>query len=320
MKIKVTKSRKICFAISLALILAGILSLCTLGLNLGIDFTGGVIMTVDMKQPFEVNDVRQVLLDHSVNDAPVSKSGETEAVIRMQDTGDANDQSDVRDAIFEDLKAIAPEAEVRQVERVGEVAGADLIRNAAMSVAIACVLMLIYISFRFTFMSGVTAVLALIHDVFLMIAVVSVFQLRINTSFIAACLTIIGYSINNTIVIFDRIRDNLKHTSPAQLDRGVIVDLSVNQSLTRSINTSVTTILTIGMVALLGVDSIREFTIPILAGLVVGTYSSIFIAPSLWAVLSDAAAKRKGHHGASKRKGQKKTASGYVGAVKKAKA
>ncbi|MGI6199400.1 MAG: protein translocase subunit SecF [Christensenellales bacterium] len=320
MKIKVTKNRKFCFAISLALILVGVISLCTLGLNLGIDFTGGVIMTVDMNQPFDVSDVRQVLVDHKVNDAPVSKSGETEAVIRMQDTGDANDQSDVRDAIFEDLKAIAPGAEVRQVERVGEIAGADLIRNAALSVAIACVLMLIYISFRFTFMSGVTAVLALIHDVFLMVAVVSLFQLRINSSFIAACLTIIGYSINNTIVIFDRIRDNLKRTPAAQLDRGVIVDLSVNQSMTRSINTSVTTILTIGMVALLGVDSIREFTIPILAGLVVGTYSSIFIAPSLWAVLSDFAAKRKGHHASGQKKGQKKTASGYVGAVKKAKA
>ena len=142
--------------------------------------------------------------------------------------------------------------------------------------------MLIYISFRFEFLSGVAAVIALIHDMGMMICVVCILNIQVNSSFVAAVLTIMGYSINNTIVVFDRIRDNNRRFGSA-LTRREVVDKSVRETLTRSINTSLTTLLTILCVYILGVTSIREFSLPIIVGLLFGTYSSVLLSGPFWA-------------------------------------
>ena len=155
--------------------------------------------------------------------------------------------------------------------------------NALKSTIIAWICILIYIWFRFELKSGVTAVIALIHDVLVMVAVAALLRTQINSSFVAAVLTIIGYSINNTIVIFDRIRENVKRFG-RKLSRAEIANTSISQTLSRSINTSLTTLFTLLALYVFGVESIKEFTLPIIVGILAVAYSSIFIAGPLWAV------------------------------------
>ena len=159
--------------------------------------------------------------------------------------------------------------------------------NAISFVLIACALMLVYIWFRFELHFGVTAVVALLLDVGVMISMVTILRLQVNSSFIAAVLTIVGYAINDTIVIFDRIRENMRLHSRKEMTRAELADLSVKETLPRTVNTSITTLLTIVMLYIMGVTSIREFALPIIIGLLAGIYTSVFIAPSLWGVWQD---------------------------------
>jgi len=178
------------------------------------------------------------------------------------------------------------------VESVGPTVGKDLTLNAFKSIIIAWIFMLIYIWLRFELKSGVIAVIALIHDVLVMIALAALMRTQINSPFVAAVLTIIGYSINNTIVIFDRIRENSKQFR-RKLSRAEITNTSISQTLARSINTSLTTLLTVLALYIFGVESIKEFTLPIIVGLLGGTYSSIFIAGPLWAAWTEKSASKK---------------------------
>lgn len=163
---------------------------------------------------------------------------------------------------------------------------AELLWSAAAAILASVVLMLVYIAFRFELLSGLSAIVALFHDITMMFCFMVIFRVEINSTFIAALITILGYSINNTIIIFDRVRENvagdLKGASAA-----VIADKSVNETLLRSLNTTLTTLLTIGMVAVLGVPDIKIFALPIIMGLLAGTYSSICIAPSVWSAWKD---------------------------------
>ena len=163
------------------------------------------------------------------------------------------------------------------IDFVGPTMGRELIRDAVKSIMIASGLILVYIWIRFKLKSGVAAIIALIHDILVMIAVTSIAGIQINSSFIAAILTILRYSINDTIVIFDRIRENTKRLG-RKMDMYEIVDQSIKQSVIRTLNTSLTTIFTVAALYVLGVESIKDFTLPILAGLIAGTYSSLFIA------------------------------------------
>lgn len=159
-----------------------------------------------------------------------------------------------------------------------------------MAILGAAVLMLIYITFRFELVFGLAAIVALLHDVLVLISVYAIFNITVNSSFIAAVLTIVGYSINDTIVVFDRLRENVKREKNKRYDE--IADMSIGQTLTRSINTSLTTMLVIGSLLVLGVDSIKEFALPLMAGVAVGTYSSIFIASPVWALIRNRKAKK----------------------------
>lgn len=169
--------------------------------------------------------------------------------------------------------------------------GRELARSAIMMSLLACLAILLYVSFRFEFTSGVVAVLALAHDVLILLGIYSLLQWSVDTNFIAAVLTVLGYSINNTIVIMDRIRENTRHARKETY--GDIANSSIMQTMTRSINTTVTTLLTIGMVYILGVPSIQAFSLPIVIGIVIGFYSSVFVSGPLWALWRDSAVKGK---------------------------
>ena len=186
------------------------------------------------------------------------------------------------------------------VSYVGPVAGQTLLYNAFMSVLIASVLMLAYIAIRFDLNSGIAAVLGLVHDVLMMLSFMVLLRsvVQMNSSFIAAMLTIVGYSINNTIVIFDRIRENAKKLSP-DMPRVDVVNRSVQECLGRTINTTLTTLITIVLLYILGVDSIREFALPIIVGLLSGVYSANMINGYVWAFLEE---KRKARKAAPKTK------------------
>ena len=286
-----TKNYKYFAILSAVIIIVGIVMACTVGANIGVDFSGGTLFTLEMGQDFDVNDVSDALAANGIMDAPVVKSGttgsaKTQAVIRLKAFADDQTENATRQAIVDQLAEKYPNVEVAGVDRVGAVASAELVRNAALSVLIAGVLILIYIWIRFELMSGVAAVIALIHDVLIMISLTVILRIQINSSFIAAVLTIVGYSINNTIVIFDRVRENTKLLGKTKnADGDEVINRSVKETLTRSINTSITTLVTIVALYVLGVDSIREFALPIIVGLLAGTYSSVFLAAPLWGSL-----------------------------------
>ena len=169
--------------------------------------------------------------------------------------------------------------------------GKELARSAFWMSLLACAGILIYVTFRFDFTSGAVAIIALVHDVLLLLGIYSLFQWSVDINFIAAVLTVLGYSINNTIVIMDRIRENTRHSRKETYSE--IANASIWQTFTRSINTTITTLLTIGMVYILGVSSIQEFSLPIIIGIIVGTYSSIFVSGPLWATWKDSAVNAK---------------------------
>jgi preprotein translocase subunit SecF len=260
------------------------------GLNLGIDFTGGSLLTIELGQDYDVADIKDALSENGI--APettqiVVGTGEnsTQAVIRMQELPEGTDDAAVRKAIIDTLNEKYPDAEAGEIESVGGVTSGEIITKAFLSVVLAAVLMLVYITIRFELFSGIAAVTALIHDVLIMTAVVCIARVQINSSYIAACLTIVGYSINDTIVLFDRIRENNKQFSIKTMTRADVADISIRQTLSRTINTSVTTLVTILALYVFGVASIREFALPLIVGLISGTYSSIFIASPVWVAL-----------------------------------
>ena len=304
-----TGKLKYTFSISIIIIVVGIIcAIANGGLNLGIDFTGGSITTYNIKEDFDTEVIRDVLAANDAADSPIVKSGDdqTEAIIRMRDAGDDELQATVTEAILSGIQETYPDAETVSVDRVGATTSSELVRNALLAVVVACLLMLVYIWIRFELFSGVAAVIALAHDVLIMLSIVAITQMQINSGFIAACLTIVGYSINNTIVIFDRIRDNLKVRKSKHETKKCIADISIKETLTRTINTTVTTLIMIVCLYAFGVESIKEFSLPIIVGLIAGTYSSVFLSAPIWAVLAEKFQGRKAAKSTSKKNSQKK--------------
>ncbi len=281
------------------------------GLNLGIDFTGGNITTIEFNGDFDTNVVKQALEDNGMGDSPIVQTGDnfSQAQIRMRLLPDEEEQANVNTAIISQVQETYPDAVIASVDRVGGVTSSELIRNAFLAVTVACVLMLIYIWIRFELFNGISAVITLVHDVAIMIAVVCILRIQINSAFIAACLTIIGYAINNTIVVFDRVRDNLKVMGLKQHTRSEIANTSIKETLTRTINTSITTLIMILALYIFGVAAIKEFALPIIVGLLAGVYSSILISAPLWAFMADKfdKSKRKQGQTGNKKKSQQKT-------------
>ena len=272
----IVNHRKIFFAISIIILLIGAVCFFVNGLNTDIDFTGGTAIYVDLGTAYDEAAVRDCVdAVEGVTVSSVQKTDDNGALVKTTAI-----DTELRTKVTDALKAKFENSTVMSVDNVSASVGQELWSNAALSICIAAILMLIYITFRFEVLSGISAVLALVHDMLMMIAIYAIFQFPVNTSFIAAILTILGYSINATIVIFDRIRENTRFLKKETF--GDVVNKSVWQSMGRSINTSITTLLTIVMVYILGVPSIKDFALPLIIGIVAGTYSSIFIAGQFW--------------------------------------
>lgn len=284
--------------ISLVLVTVSILILIpqVRGLNPGIDFTGGTEFTVRFKEPVETADLRSVLAKISAGRTDLSKSviqdvaQKNTKVITTQLDVEAN--RDLIDRIVTTLQAQFPVEEISR-RSIGQQVSRELAQKGWQAVLLAIVVILVYISWRFRLRYAVGAVAAILHDVVIALGVFVIFRVEVNLATIAAFLTIVGYSLNDTIVIFDRIRENLK------LDRkGSIFDIinrSVNQSLSRTLNTSFTTFIPVIILFLFGGSVLRGFALALLIGVIVGTYSSMYIAnPILYAWTLKAGGAKKG--------------------------
>ena len=280
-KLNVAKNYKLWFAVSGLIIAIGLVMLIMNGLNLGIDFTGGTMMQIDLGQTIPVNEIKTLLSDFELDSEVVHAGREQNEVIIKTKKSLSNEE---RQEIYDVLKStynVGNDA-IRGTEQFGPAIGNEIRNRALLAIAVASVAMLFYISVRFETVFGFAAVIALFHDVLILLSIYAIFNITVNSSFIAAILTIVGYSINDTIVVFDRIRENVKREKGTHFE---IADLSINQTLTRTINTSLTTLLVIGSLYFLGVSTIKEFAFPLMTGVAVGTYSSIFIASPVWALL-----------------------------------
>ncbi len=288
------KSALVCLGISLIIMLTAlVMSLCGHGINFGLDFAGGLILTYDMGQPFETAHVEDALKAIGVEEFTVSVAGENGTSMQARiPTLDNEDEIQLLQASLEEQLATQyPQmnTDTATASYVGPVAGRLLVRNAILSVLLAAVLMLIYIAIRFDLASGVAAVAGLVHDVLIMLSFMVILRsiIQMNSSFIAAMLTIVGYSINNTIVIFDRIRENKKKPACMGMSRAQVADVSVKESLGRTIVTTLTTLVTIVCLYVLGVSAIREFSLPIIIGILAGVYSANLINGYIWAAFED---------------------------------
>ena len=273
----IIEKRKIFFAVPILVILIGIICFAVNGgLNTDIDFTGGTAIYVDLGAEYNETAIRDCIdpID-GVTVSSVQKTDGTSAVVKTTSIG-----TELREKVTEELKKVFPDSNVMSIDNVSASVGKDLWTNAALSIIIVAAAMLVYITFRFELLSGISAVLTLIHDMLIMISIYAIFRFPVNTSFVAAILTILGYSINATIVIFDRVRENARFMKKSEFKE--VVNTSIWQSMGRSINTSLTTLITIAAVYLLGVPSIKDFALPLIIGVVAGTYSSIFIAGQFW--------------------------------------
>ena len=293
----VVKNRsRICLLISAAIIIAALLlTVFGHGINLGIDFEGGLSMQYDVKTAVNKAVIETALDKMDVGSYIVNVQGANDNEINVRIKDVAKDDIQIIQSTFEnEVKAEYPEIEsIGDVSYVGPVAGATLVRNAVVSVLLASLLMLIYIAIRFDLNSGLSAVFGLIHDVLIMLSFMVIFRsvIQMNSSFIAAALTIVGYSINNTIVIFDRIRENAKKMPTAPKEE--VTNISIRESLGRTICTTVTTLITIVALCILGVASIREFALPIIVGILSGVYSANMINGYIWAWLEEKRKARK---------------------------
>ena len=275
----IIEKRKILFLIPCVIILAGIISFIIFGgLNTDIDFTGGTAMEIELGQKYDEDLIRKTIdAVEKVTVSSVQSSGSEGAIVK---TTDIPHEKFVE--VQEAIKAAFPAANIKSVDSVSATIGKEMWLNAAKAVIIAVILMLIYISIRFDRYSGFSAVLALCHDVLVIISFYAIFQFPVNTTFIAAILTILGYSINATIVVFDRVRENTRLIRKESFAN--IVDKSIWQTLGRSINTTVTTLITLVALYVLGVTSIKQFMLPLLIGVICGAYSSIFISGQFWVI------------------------------------
>ena len=282
---------KQCLMISAGImVLALLLSLFGMGINVGIDFSGGMSMQYTIGEAVTQSDIEGVLNGIGLKDYAVSVQGTGKDSINIRIKAiDEDGVQGVQASITEALQAKYPNAAIYgDVNYVGPVAGATLLRNAFLSVLIAALCMLIYIAIRFDFNSGAAAVLGLVHDVLIMLSFMVILRsfVQMNSSFIAAMLTIVGYSINNTIIIFDRIRENARKM-PSSTPRVDVVNRSIKECLGRTINTTLTTLVTIVCLYIFGVSSIREFALPIIVGIISGVYSANMINGYVWAFLEE---------------------------------
>ena len=276
--------RKIWYAISSVVIILSLFFMFTRGFNMGIDFTGGTIMDLKFEQPVNINDVRSVLNEYNLSNSTIQLSGESSSATEAQNvmirTVDLEEEQ--RKEVMAGLTDKLGTYQVLREEKVGATMGTELIMNAVYATIISWLLIIAYVSYRFEFKFGIAAVLGLVHNVIIVLGAFALTQRQIDSSFVAALLTIIGYSINDTIVIFDRIRENLKLHFRKGGDIVQLVNTSIYQTMTRSIYTVSTVLFTTFALYFFGGDTTKDFAFALLIGFFCGAYTSIFIASPLW--------------------------------------
>ena len=271
--------RKIGFIFSGILILIGIISLVGHGgLRYNIDFTGGTLVQLKFEKEVKIEDVRQALASHGYGDAEIKHFGEAnEIVIRTGSEQSAEELSNRFEPIISQSLPDNPFVEQR-LEKVGPKIGKELIVDAVSAIFWAIILILFYVMWRFEFKFALGAILALLHDVFITLGLFSLLDIEISAPIIAAVLTIVGYSLNDTIVVFDRIRENLKVRQKESSIFLSIVNKSLNETLSRTIITSLTTLIVVTILFFFGGEVLRSFAFALIVGILIGTYSSIFVA------------------------------------------
>lgn len=294
-KFDIIGRRKIWYAISSILIIASLFFMVTRGFNMGIDFTGGTIMDLRFEKSVNINDIRSVLNDYDLSNSTIQLSGDssssTEAQNVMIRTVDLEEQD--RKEVMSALSDKLGDYQVLREEKVGATMGTELIMNAIYATIISWILIIAYVSYRFEFKFGIAAVLGLIHNVLIVLGAFALTQRQVDSSFIAALLTIIGYSINDTIVIFDRIRENLKLHFRKNGDIVELVNVSIFQTMTRSIYTVCTVLFATFSLYFFGGDTTKDFAFAMLIGFFCGAYTSIFIASPLWVTFRRFSDRRK---------------------------
>lgn len=291
-KIDFVKLRKPIFAISGVLLVVGIIILAIFRMNLGIDFSSGTRVEVQSKTPLTAEKVEAAFTKHHLTPDDIVISGEKKQIgaVRMLGVMSKNEIADLK-ADFKKQFGFEP-----NVSTVSPTVGKELAKNAFFAILFASIGIILYVSVRFESYMAIAAIAAILHDAFFMIAIFSITRLEVDLTFIAAVLTIIGYSNHDTIVTFDRIRENMRKKKRLKTveDIAEVVNVSIRQTLTRSINTVLTVLITVVCLIIFGSPSILNFSIALFVGLIVGVYSSVFIAGSLWYVLKCKELKKKG--------------------------
>jgi len=278
-----TKFRSAAFALSLVAVVVAIGSFTTQGLNFGIDFRGGTLIEIATDEPADLSVIRNTLSDLNLGDVQVQTFGEpTDLLIKVEQQDETDEltneqaQQAASALVLAALQEIAPDFELRRTEVVGGQVSGELVRAGTFAVIGALFFMLIYIWFRFEWQFAVGAVAALAHDVILTIGMFALVQIEFNLSIIAAILTIVGYSMNDTVVVYDRIRENMRRYKKLALPE--LLNGAINQTLSRTTMTSVTTLIALFSLFFLGGEVLRGFSFAMIWGVFIGTYSSIFIA------------------------------------------
>jgi len=282
MKFSIIQRRYWFFALSLLIILPGLFSMATQGFNLGIDFTGGTLLDIKFAKPVTVSQIREVLQDYKLENSVIqlASSEKTDAAPNVLIRTHVLNETE-RKAVLDGFTAKIGTFDIMRIEKVGAVIGAELARESVIALILSWLVMIAYISYRFEYRFGVSGILALIHDVFVVLGIFSMLQKEIDASFVAALLTIVGYSINDTIVIFDRIRENMKSMKKGE-NLGDMVDRSIWQTMARSIYTVLTVLFATGALHFLGGETTKNFSLALLIGFTSGMYSSIFNASPIW--------------------------------------
>lgn len=280
--VKFIRLKLVSFSISAILSLASILAVIFIGLNLGIDFKGGILLEVRTSSNISIAKIRNEISNLNIGEISIQEFGQdSDYLIRVErQEGSDNAQQIAVEAIKASLnKAFSKDIEYRRLEYVGPTVSKDLVKDGVMAIIFAIIAMLAYIWFRFELPFALGAIVALVHDIILTMGLFAILGLEFNLATVAAILLIIGYSMNDTVVVYDRIRENLRKFKKMNLND--LLDKSINETLSRTINTTVTTILALGALYLFGGQIIADFAFAMLWGIVVGTYSSIFIASTI---------------------------------------